>query len=357
MKSRRITWIGLAKGFGILCVIFGHNIECSIGHKWVYSFHMPLFFLISGFLIYLKNEQKQDMRSLVKKKAGSLLFPYIGFSLTLNAIALIGLRVFHYPSIYLQTIGDLRFNFVKVFSGDGMGTLWFLPALFVGEILLLILLKIKNKIVYSCVGGLVTFEIFTVCFKREWIDGIGNHMLHLVVLLFIRWSIAFSFVAIGFISYAILKKMTECMVWYRIAIAMFALVINVICGMNNSVVDMAELKIGNPMLFYLSACSGTIFVIEVCSMIKNAKWIRYIGLNSLLFMAVECNGSDNKVLGYLWYQVFGLEYNIGFNLYLFVGIFLLESICVCLMKRILGWTYNWDKFLSIIMAVKRKIKK
>lgn len=317
-------------------------------------FSYAFIFLISGFLIYLKNEQKQGMLVLVKKKVKSLLFPYIGFSITLNGIVFIRLKFFHYQSMYLQTMGDFRFNFVKVFSGDGMGTLCFLPALFVGEILMLILIKKKNRIAYFVAGGFVVFEIVVVYLKREWIEGIENHMLHLAILLLIRWSIAFSFVAIGFISYAIVKKMTECMVRYRIVIAMVALVINVICGMNNSVVDMAELKFGNPILFYLSACSGTVFVIELCSVIKNEKLIRYMGLNSLLYMAVECNGSDNKVLEHLWYQVLGLEYNIGFNLYLFVGFLLIESICVCLMKRILGWTYNWDSFLAILSRKKKK---
>lgn len=49
-NNKRLDYLDVAKGIGILLVILGH---CQLGrigraHSLIYSFHMPLFFFISG---------------------------------------------------------------------------------------------------------------------------------------------------------------------------------------------------------------------------------------------------------------------------------------------------------------------
>lgn len=46
-SNRRIEWIDIAKGIGILLVILGHTIALKYS-KVLYTFHMPLFFIIVG---------------------------------------------------------------------------------------------------------------------------------------------------------------------------------------------------------------------------------------------------------------------------------------------------------------------
>ena len=49
MSNQRIQYIDIAKGIGILLVVIGHCINSlSFLGKWIWSFHMPLFFVISG---------------------------------------------------------------------------------------------------------------------------------------------------------------------------------------------------------------------------------------------------------------------------------------------------------------------
>lgn len=54
MKDKtRLEYLDAAKGLGILLVILGHiyawnpNINRKILVTWIYSFHMPLFFIVS----------------------------------------------------------------------------------------------------------------------------------------------------------------------------------------------------------------------------------------------------------------------------------------------------------------------
>lgn len=62
---KRIEWIDVAKGIGILAVILGH---CSLSRQiaWtIYSFHMPLFFIIGG--LFFRNNMTLNVLLLRKK--------------------------------------------------------------------------------------------------------------------------------------------------------------------------------------------------------------------------------------------------------------------------------------------------
>lgn len=98
MEKKRIEYIDAIKGFAILLMVMGHviawnyadyNNVCiydpnqSINVKmggviWqlIYSFHMPLFFMVSGFLFY-KVFCWKDLGSFIIKKSKRLLIPWI----------------------------------------------------------------------------------------------------------------------------------------------------------------------------------------------------------------------------------------------------------------------------------------
>ena len=70
--------IDVARGIACLLVIIGHiHSTPALLHTWVYSFHMPLFFAISGMV--MKNEEPLSV--FVKKRVNGLLLPYINLSI------------------------------------------------------------------------------------------------------------------------------------------------------------------------------------------------------------------------------------------------------------------------------------
>lgn len=79
-----IIWLGWARVIGIFLVVFGHvsqriplwqeNITIDIWN-WIYLFHMPLFFVISGYLY------KQGDGNNLRKIFWSLLVPYLIYQL------------------------------------------------------------------------------------------------------------------------------------------------------------------------------------------------------------------------------------------------------------------------------------
>jgi len=123
--SNRIQYIDIARGIGILLVVLGHNdfsIISPFAYHVIYSFHMPLFFFLSGYFI----NTSDGFRTFAVKRFHSLLKPYL-FTIFL---------------IYTGSISFGRIGFqnalgriVKSLYASGIYIdwvqLWFLPHLFV----------------------------------------------------------------------------------------------------------------------------------------------------------------------------------------------------------------------------------
>ena len=81
--KRRIPELDLFKSLAIILVICGHLIQINWidslnSHPiitWIYSFHMPLFFFISGFLVY-HTFGNSSVWCYIRRKVLSLLVPY-----------------------------------------------------------------------------------------------------------------------------------------------------------------------------------------------------------------------------------------------------------------------------------------
>lgn len=146
------------QAFGIILVVAGHS-TYQLGHaghvpsicRWLYTFHMPLFFFISGYLLKYSNTRKgiqlSDMPALGKDgfitgKARRLLVPYVIISSVvfipktmMSAIALrpVDMSVWSY-------LGMLLYPHTNV-----IGYFWFLPSLFLIFCMAYIAAKTKAK--------------------------------------------------------------------------------------------------------------------------------------------------------------------------------------------------------------------
>lgn len=101
MEKKRIEWIDAAKGFTMLLVILGHCFDGYIsagifpddfywlqeGHSFIYSFHMPLFFIMSGFLFYYTYSNYSI--SKLKYKIFDILILYFMFSVVQISIQIL----------------------------------------------------------------------------------------------------------------------------------------------------------------------------------------------------------------------------------------------------------------------------
>ncbi len=68
MSEKRIEWIDVLKGIGIILVILGHT--HVLFRTYIFSFHMPLFFFISGYLFTI--DRYKNFAEFACKKVKSI---------------------------------------------------------------------------------------------------------------------------------------------------------------------------------------------------------------------------------------------------------------------------------------------
>lgn len=168
MENKRNIIIDIAKGVGIILVVIGHL--PTIYGGVIYTFHMAFFFMLSGWCF--SDRHLEAKCTFLKKRMVSLLLPWFLCKFPFWAIK--HLEIF--PEI-LKTSIDYHW----------LGTMWFLPALFIAEVILLFVLQIFYKYKYS-----------------EWLTTITIMALVYVVSCFSLSISAFCFYALFYaIGYAL----------------------------------------------------------------------------------------------------------------------------------------------------------
>lgn len=144
-KGKRLEWIDIAKGIGILAMLVGHNIE-SI-ESFVYSFHMPLFFILAGYTI--KPLEKGELKKATYKDFQRLIIPCIitRFMVLVYDCVHFGEGILH--ELYIFAGSLLWGGHNGSFFGrelPNVGRIWFLLALFWAKMIYRVLLdKIDDK--------------------------------------------------------------------------------------------------------------------------------------------------------------------------------------------------------------------
>ena len=141
---QRIKWIDVAKAIGIFAIYVGH-ISTTEGVRcvpFVWTFHVALFFLISGCAEAISSKETGFGQFLVKK-IKTLFIPWLTFALVSIAIHFLktgysGAELI--KGVKQMALGCIRNNFVP-----SAGAIWFLTCLFVIQILFFFIKKLKNK--------------------------------------------------------------------------------------------------------------------------------------------------------------------------------------------------------------------
>lgn len=188
---KRIGYIDAAKGLGIILIVLGHSQLPQIIIDWIFSFHVPLFFIISGFFI-----RKKSVIDEVKSGGRSLMLPYFIVCLIYGLKDICSLPELHFNCV------NLLANRILQLPEYGIIGMWFLPALFLCRIYYQLLATL-NRYIQLCVALLLfLFAIFiNATYKDLMISYVVNSFASLIFLL-----IGKSFWDSGILNY----RMPEC---------------------------------------------------------------------------------------------------------------------------------------------------
>lgn len=301
LKKRRVDYLDMVKGIGIILVVAGHSQYLAKNALTViYSFHMPLFFIISGMVSCHIGEEKCPMRQILKKKLRSLMIPYTVFSLIYLAI---------YGGYFCHVAGYLTPETIKAYavqalSLDGMSVLWFLSALFFAELLFLGVRKLYGKRVTYLIVGILTIvmcllkpQIFEMLPTQTlWQKGIAGFVSTLL-----RGVVGAGFLALGYATMELLTWLDE--KWYREKITdprkrklcraaelltgILCLGLTVLLSLYNGNVELRSMTFGSLPIYFLCAYTGTLSLILICRSLPRQRWLAYLGANSLIIMVTH----------------------------------------------------------------------
>lgn len=149
-KKRYFDELNIFRALIIAWVIIGHSFDADqsllgFSHFYAYSFHMPAFFMLSGFLFSSKLKRSKgikDKLTQVKDRAQRLIVPYIFFT-----------AVSYVLKIFLENYAnnELNSNVIRGFllcEQNPNGGIWFLYALFLISVFALLICNLDNRIMF-----------------------------------------------------------------------------------------------------------------------------------------------------------------------------------------------------------------
>ena len=275
-RMSRIEWVDVARGIGLILVIFGHLLN---GITWtsvvraIYSFHMPMYFILSGFIAH---PRKTAFDSYVKRKSQELLLPYAIF------IAM-ALPIYHlysdraHSATFWQLISRVVFLNGRVAYNDPV---WFLLVMFQ----VLILFDALRVIYYSLAQKAFAALAF---FLLGW----GIYIFSVPLPFGIEKTVvSMGFYILGSILNDVSHFFSGVRKWFAVAL-MF--VIWVLSGVIfNESVSLYSFDLGHYWLFIISGLSGSMVWFGICYLLRKIRLFQLWGRNAILVVGTHYVGTS-----------------------------------------------------------------
>lgn len=280
LKTREPVY-DVMKGIGIILMLVGHIPPSYPVYHFIYSFHMPLFFVLAG--VFAKDYQGGggEFVNLLKKDAKRLIFPVV-----VTQVLVILLSPLHYAE-------DKNFHYVfnqllsLLWNGDGINTkwgwvksnMWFLLALFWTR-------TIFRGLEYVCLKKSKWHdeEIAVICVLLSVLAVV----LHVKFSVILPWEImrgttAVVFYAIGW--YLNRHKQPLWFYWLTVAVWLIALKFGGI--------DMHPYYYGCYPIDVIGSIGAIWLVYQLskglCKVApKSSKLLQWFGVNSLIIFCIHC---------------------------------------------------------------------
>ena len=264
--TKRQRWIDIVRGIGIMLVVVGHVSSNEILVSWIYSFHMPLFFFISGWLMQKYAGQAILNKAYIQKKIYQLLVPFIEYRFIL---------------IVWWVLVEKRFRELD------LGPIWFLPTIFIAYILVALLIHFSNNMKKSLLMFISLVAVMIVVIYMHSILHIRTRIGEFCYVWLVRAICATTWMFLGICVKIVYGRISENTKKYTIPVMAFWAVISIVLFQLNGDVSMFNLQFGTSYLcYYVSGLSGilVLFLFAAKWMKKNTV-VEFVGRKSIIIMA------------------------------------------------------------------------
>lgn len=289
-ESRRLDYIDIAKGMGIILVVAGHLLpEGNYLRAIIYSFHMPLFFFLSGYFLGQDKNSVSLKESIRKQK--KLFRKYIGYSVAFILFDYIIRTNLLHEIEKSQVIWDVY----KTITLYGINVLWFIPALCIAKILsqtVINKLGVKKGTVFSVIVFLIVALTSNYLSIEVMAKSVGRLAIYFPLVTALRSFSMMCFVILGCLFRLMACQLLQNCHKYNLGLCGLVCVALIsFCTLKNDAVDIHFLQMGKPILTFISSLSGCLFVVILSMMTEKtiiAKQILcFYGQNSLFIMVIH----------------------------------------------------------------------
>ena len=283
----RLEYIDTVKGIGILFVVYTHVNYTPLPLSLIYSFHMPLFFILSGMLF--SRDRYTDFGAFLRRRLQTLMLPYLVVCL----VSLAGLFVLErcLPELYDRTREEYISYFCQIFLAQGSKgmlnvPMWFVPCLFAVEIMYYFLAKLEISVRIPACMALAALG---------WLLESGLLAFDNTVL---PWTLdsalfALGFYAAGNMAFPAVKRGVERIRdhRHRRILCMDLILIGVVLwlplALLNGKISLGSRVLGNGILLFLTGVFGTVALFGLGILLEKCRFLRFCGRNSFYIMAVH----------------------------------------------------------------------
>ncbi len=268
-KSKRLNYVDIAKGIGILLVVFQH---CASGGSVnaipfvtniITSFYMPFFFFMSGYLYKVK-----PTKDYVFGKTKGLIVPDI-IVLVLNYFTGLFCAVVGFGTNYFELKGY-----------------WFLEALFLVSIFYYFVnaFLLKNKLIKN--KELIDSALFAISVFVFVVGLVFSSRIEVGPVRVINAFIGIFYFSFGnmFRKFEIKRLNNKCP---NLILGVILLLIVIFASQYAGNISMAYNKYGNPLIFVLCSILGSLGILFISKAIAHSKILSYFGKNSLIIITTQ----------------------------------------------------------------------
>ena len=152
-KRNHDSRISAVKAICIILMVVGHSGCPQPLSKWIYLFHMPCFFFVSGFL--LKDKYLADIWTFVKRRFKGLWWPFVKWSLLFLLLHNVFAALHLYETRY--TWSDFLNKTFHILTLTGseqlLGGYWFLKELLYASLISIFSLKLVSMALPNVKSG------------------------------------------------------------------------------------------------------------------------------------------------------------------------------------------------------------
>lgn len=322
--KKRLEWVDAAKGIGIVLVVMAHVPIPDSLKQFIYSFHMPLFFLLSGLMF---RSSSISAVSFIQKKAKSLLLPYLYFSVITYVFWFSVTRFFAFKG---QTDIDPFVPFTGIFisnADDARLThnpaIWFLTTLFLVDMLFFLM----HRLTKGRRAGLILLTIFC---------GAAGYATTFLDQSF-PWNANVALTAVVFYSIGFLAKgwFVELKTYPTLLLCTGLLALTAFAQSNHSRVDMRVNDFGDILIFYVCGLLGSAAIMYLSFKFKSSPILTYLGRHSIVILVLQFAGID--IMKAIVYYGLGIHIsdttNLSWTLFYTIGTLLLMVPCIAFLNK------------------------